>query len=52
MRLILDVFCIEALESFIKGYEGTIILVSHDKTFINEVSDCIYAIENQDLKLK
>ncbi|MEC1773695.1 Msr family ABC-F type ribosomal protection protein [Schinkia azotoformans] len=43
----LDVFCIEALERFLKGYDGTILLVSHDKTFINRVADCIYVIEEQ-----
>lgn len=47
----LDVFCIEALERFIKGYEGTILLVSHDKAFIDHVADCIYAIKDQRLAL-
>lgn len=48
----LDVFCIEALEHFIKGYEGTIILVSHDRTFVDHVADHIYIIEQQKLNLK
>lgn len=26
----LDVFCIEALERFLKGYEGTVLLASHE----------------------
>ncbi|YCA41609.1 ABC-F type ribosomal protection protein [Bacillus sp. JZ8] len=47
----LDVICIEALERFLKGYEGTIILVSHDQMFIDRVADYIYVIENQQLKL-
>lgn len=47
----LDVFCIEALEGFLQGYEGTVILVSHDSTFVNRVADRIYAIENQKLKI-
>lgn len=47
----LDVFCIEALERFLKGYEGTVILVSHDRMFIERVADCEYVIENQQLKL-
>src|SRR5699024_9846013 len=29
----LDVFSIEALEQLLEGYEGTVLLVSHDKTF-------------------
>ncbi|HWO95458.1 MAG TPA: ABC-F type ribosomal protection protein [Bacillus sp. (in: firmicutes)] len=47
----LDVFCIEALERFLKAYEGTVILVSHDFIFVDHVADCIYAIEHQQLKL-
>ncbi len=47
----LDVFCIQALEQFIKWYEGTAVLVSHDQVFLDNVSDCIYVIEDQQLKL-
>ena len=47
----LDVFCIQALEQFIKWYEGTVVLVSHDQVFLDNVSDCIYVIEDQQLKL-
>lgn len=47
----LDVFCIEALEDFIKAYEGTILLVSHDRKFVEAVADCQYAIEDRKLKL-
>ncbi|OZB95323.1 Msr family ABC-F type ribosomal protection protein [Paenibacillus sp. XY044] len=47
----LDVFCIEALERFLKGYEGTVILVSHDRVFIERVADHVYSIENQQLRL-
>lgn len=45
----LDVYCIEALESFIKGYEGTIILVSHDQTFVKRVADTVYTLKNERL---
>ncbi|MGM7723873.1 Msr family ABC-F type ribosomal protection protein [Metabacillus sp. Hm71] len=45
----LDVFCIEALERFLKAYEGTVLLVSHDRTFIERVADCVYLIENEKL---
>lgn len=44
-------FCIEALERFIEEYEGTIILISHDKKFVDHVSDTIYKIENKKLNL-
>ncbi|SUX82441.1 ABC transporter ATP-binding protein ExpZ [Priestia megaterium] len=48
----LDVFCIEALERFLQAYEGTVLLVSHDRMFIDRVADCIYIIEHQQLKFK
>ncbi|GAY78229.1 ATPase components of ABC transporters with duplicated ATPase domains [Sporolactobacillus inulinus] len=48
----LDVFCIEALERFLKVYEGTVLLVSHDRTFIDRVADCVYVIEDKKLILK
>lgn len=48
----LDIFCIEALEKFIKGYEGTVLLVSHDRTFIDKVADSVYLIEDRKLVLK
>ncbi len=48
----LDVYCIEALEPFLKAYEGTVLLVSHDKVFMDRVADCVYAIEEQQLVLK
>jgi macrolide transport system ATP-binding/permease protein len=47
----LDVFCIEALERFLQAYEGTVLLVSHDLTFIERVADLVYVIEQQQLKL-
>ncbi|WP_342540519.1 ABC-F type ribosomal protection protein [Heyndrickxia sp. FSL K6-6286] len=48
----LDVFCIEALERFLKGYEGTVLFVSHDQTFVDRVADCVYLIEDQKLVLR
>lgn len=48
----LDVFCIEELERFIKAYEGTIVLVSHDCMFFERVVDCVYAIEQQQLIIR
>jgi len=48
----LDVFCIEALEQFLKNYEGTVLLVSHDRTFLDRVADCEYVLEHQKLILK
>ncbi|GKU83018.1 Msr family ABC-F type ribosomal protection protein [Niallia sp. NCCP-28] len=48
----LDVFCAEALERFLQGYEGTVILVSHDRLFIKRIADYVYAIEDQQLLLQ
>jgi macrolide transport system ATP-binding/permease protein len=47
----LDVYCIEALERFLKAYEGTVLLVSHDRTFIDRVAEHEYVIEKQKLVL-
>jgi macrolide transport system ATP-binding/permease protein len=47
----LDIHAIHALERFIKGYEGTIIFVSHDRRFIENVADHSYVIQQQQLKL-
>ena len=36
----------ESLENLLKEYDGTIIVVSHDRYFINKISNCILAFEN------
>jgi macrolide transport system ATP-binding/permease protein len=46
----LDIHAIEALEQFMEAYEGTIIFVSHDQTFINKVADVKYKILEKKLK--
>lgn len=45
----LDIHCIEALEQFIGGYDGTILLVSHDRTFINRTADNIFVLQDKKL---
>src|SRR5690625_1152843 len=40
----LDLHAIEALERFIKAYEGTVLFVTHDQTFIHKVADVTYQI--------
>lgn len=37
----LDIYSIEALQRFLKGYEGTVLLVSHDRAFIEKVADYV-----------
>lgn len=45
----IDLITIEALEKFIKAYQGTIILTSHDRQFVSRTADRVYKIE--DMKL-
>ncbi|MBV9851817.1 MAG: ABC-F family ATP-binding cassette domain-containing protein [Armatimonadetes bacterium] len=42
----LDITATEWLEGFLKGYEGAILLVSHDRYFLDAVADSIADIEN------
>ena len=46
----LDIHAIEALERFITAYEGSIIFVSHDQTFTNNVADIKYQMHAGKLK--
>lgn len=41
----LDVESIEAVEDAIEAYEGTVILVSHDRAFLRELSTRVWAFE-------
>ncbi|MDV3427754.1 MAG: ABC-F type ribosomal protection protein [Bacillota bacterium] len=47
----LDIYSIEALESALKEYDGTILFVSHDESFLNNVADHVMFIEDCKLKL-
>lgn len=47
----LDLPAIEALERFINNYDGTIILVSDDRTFIDHTADLEYHISGDKLEL-
>ncbi|MEN2766950.1 Msr family ABC-F type ribosomal protection protein [Ornithinibacillus xuwenensis] len=47
----LDIHAIEAIEKFVAGYEGTIVFVSHDRSFIQRVADLEFTIRNQDIYL-
>ncbi len=41
----LDLEGIEWLEGFLKGYSGTMLCVSHDKTFLSNITDRIFWID-------
>ena len=45
----LDLFTLEALEELLAGYGGTVLFVSHDKTFVQKVSTRRVRFENRRL---
>ena len=47
----LDIHALDALEKFIAAYKGTIVFVSHDKIFINNVADLQYVIQSKKMNL-
>ncbi|RKL66081.1 ABC transporter [Salipaludibacillus neizhouensis] len=47
----LDTEAVEALESLLKEYEGSVIFVSHDRRFIESVATRILAIKNKEIEL-
>ena len=47
----LDLDAILWLEDWLKAYEGTLVLISHDRDFLDAVTDHILHIENQELIL-
>ena len=42
----LDIPSVEALESVLCEYDGTVLFVSHNRTFVNTVADRLLIIEN------
>lgn len=47
----LDIYALEALEDLLKNYEGTLLVVSHDRQFISGISSKILAFEDKELNL-
>lgn len=45
----LDIEAVEALETLLEAYEGTVIFVSHDRTFISKVATKIMEIKNKEI---
>ncbi|MGB9679635.1 MAG: ribosomal protection-like ABC-F family protein [Thermoanaerobacteraceae bacterium] len=45
----LDITSIEWLEQYIKFYKGTILIISHDRYFLDKTVNRIFEIENQSL---
>lgn len=46
----LDLPAIQWLESYLKQYEGTVVVVSHDRQFLNQVSTRILEVENKKVR--
>lgn len=47
----LDIESIEWLEDFLKNYKGTVIVVSHDRLFLDNTIGKIYEVENGDINI-
>lgn len=47
----IDIQTIEAIELLMKSYEGTILFISHDKYFMENVAEQIWGVEDKKLKL-
>lgn len=47
----LDIEAVEALEGLLQGYVGTILFVSHDRHFINQVANRIVEIKDKQLHI-
>jgi len=45
----IDLNTIEALETFIRAYRGTVILTSHDRYFVERTADLVYEISDRQL---
>jgi len=45
----LDIEAVKWLEGYLKSYEGTIILISHDRYFLDQVVNKVYEINNHEL---
>lgn len=46
----MDIIGKESLENILKSYDGTLIVVSHDRYFINKIADSLIIFENNSIK--
>lgn len=46
----LDIYSREKLEDALREYDGTIILVSHDRYMIESICDCLLVFEDNKIK--
>ena len=45
-----DIAAVEWLENYLKSYENAVVIVSHDRMFLDRVIDVTYEIEYGDIK--
>lgn len=46
----LDIMARETVEAALETFDGTVLVVSHDRYFVNEIATRIWEIDNQDIK--
>lgn len=47
----LDIEALEALETLLKEYDGTVIFVSHDRSFVKNIANRIIEIQNHSINI-
>lgn len=47
----MDIHSREIFESFVRGYPGTVLMVSHDRYFLDAVADLVWELEDQQLHI-
>lgn len=47
----LDLEAIEWLEGYIKGYPGTLLCISHDKTFLSNITNKVFWLDRGEIKV-
>lgn len=45
----LDVHAIEWLEDYLRGYKGTVVIISHDRYFLDQIVNRVFEIEDKKL---
>ena len=46
----LDVYTLEILEQYLESFKGAVIVVSHDRYFLDKVADHLLVLENNEIK--
>ena len=46
----MDVYTMEGLEHLLESYDGTLLAISHDRTFISHTGDVVCRLENGDIQ--